>query len=96
MVQVGIVEKKLTNAKSVVMKLQNSTGIVAQIIHGYHESGMTQIVRANDPFWNLRANHTVISNHSGLGSYPLICTMTQLAIDGVADIRKSDIADKKN
>jgi hypothetical protein len=48
-------------------------------------SGMRSITGANDPFWNIRAFESAMTNHDGYVSYPLICSMFQFVMDKVTD-----------
>jgi hypothetical protein len=48
-------------------------------------SGTAEISRANDPFWNIRAFDTALSNHGGYLLSPFICAMEQIVIDRVAE-----------
>lgn len=47
-------------------------------------SGMRSITGANDPFWNVRAFESAMTNHNGYVSYPLICSIFQFVMDKVA------------
>jgi hypothetical protein len=53
--------------------------------HGLAHSGMAPIVRANDPFWNVRVFETGMRDHDGYTSYPLMCAIHQLVMDRIAD-----------
>jgi len=46
-------------------------------------SGMRSITGANDPFWNVRAFQSAMTNHNGYVSYPLICAIFQFVMDNV-------------
>ena len=48
-------------------------------------SGMRAITGANDPFWNVRAFQTAMTNHSGYVSYPLMCSIFQFVMDKITD-----------
>jgi hypothetical protein len=48
-------------------------------------SGMRSITGANDPFWNVRAFESAMTNHNGYVSYPLICAIFQFVMDKVTD-----------
>ena len=48
-------------------------------------AGMRSITGANDPFWNVRAFETAMTNHNGYVSYPLICSIFQFVMDKVTD-----------
>src|SRR5205823_8653279 len=52
--------------------------------HGHLHGGTAPIVRANDPFWNIRAFETAMRGHGDFVSYPLICAIQQLVLDDVA------------
>jgi hypothetical protein len=59
--------------------------VESQFRHGYFRSGMDPIVRANDPFWNVRAFDSAMRDHDGYISYPFICAIHQLVLDDVAN-----------
>lgn len=56
----------------------------SQFRHGFYFGGMSASVRANDPFWNVRAYDTAMAEHDGYVSYPLMCAIHQLVMDNVA------------
>lgn len=58
--------------------------VESQFRHGLQYSGMATIVRANDPFWNVRVFETAMQDHGGYDSYPLICAIHQLVMDRIA------------
>lgn len=60
----------------------------SQFLHGFVASGMLPIVRANDPFWNVRVFDTGMQYHGDYDSFPLICTVQQLVIDNITDDRR--------
>jgi hypothetical protein len=64
-----------------------------QIRHGHLHGGIAPIVRANDPFWNVRAFDTALKEHDGYVSYPLICAINQLVMDDVASARNPSVAE---
>ncbi len=72
----------LTPARARKSTKQNH--VESQFRHGYHFGGMGTIVRANDPFWNVRAFDTALRAHDGYVSYPLICAIHQLVLDDIA------------
>jgi hypothetical protein len=47
--------------------------------------GMRSITGANDPFWNVRAFQSAMTNHDGYVSYPLICSIFQFVMDKITD-----------
>ena len=57
--------------------------IDSQFRHGFYFGGMEPITRANDPFWNVRAFDTAVSDHNGYVSYPFICAIHQLVMDDI-------------
>jgi len=57
----------------------------SQFRHGLLHSGMVPVVRANDPFWNVRVFETGMQDHGEYTSYPLICAVQQLVMDKVAE-----------
>jgi len=57
----------------------------SQFRHGLSQSGMAAIVRANDPFWNVRVFETGMQDHGEYTSYPLICAIQQLVMDKVGE-----------
>jgi len=58
--------------------------IESQFRHGLGFSGMSPIVAANDPLWNIRAYDTALWEHGGYISYPFICAIDQVVMDSVA------------
>jgi hypothetical protein len=48
-------------------------------------AGMRSITGANDPFWNVRAFQSAMTNHDGYVSYPLICSIFQFVMDKITD-----------
>jgi hypothetical protein len=48
-------------------------------------SGMRPITGRNDPFWNVRAFESAMTNHDGYVSYPLICSIFQFVMDKITD-----------
>jgi len=62
-----------------------STHVESQIRQTLYFSGMRSITGANDPFWNMRAFESAMTNHNGYVSYPLICSLFQFVMDKVAD-----------
>jgi hypothetical protein len=64
--------------------------ISGQIRQTLFFSGMRSITGANDPFWNVRAFQSAMTNHSGYVSYPLMCTIFQLVMDKVTDDKPAD------
>jgi len=46
-------------------------------------SGMRSITGANDPFWNVRAFQSAMTEHGGYVSYPLMCTIFQFVMDDI-------------
>ena len=48
-------------------------------------SGMRPITGSNDPFWNVRAFESAMTNHDGYVSYPLICSIFQFVMDKITD-----------
>jgi hypothetical protein len=46
---------------------------------------MRSITGANDPFWNVRAFQSAMTNHDGYVSYPLICSIFQFVMDKITD-----------
>jgi hypothetical protein len=59
--------------------------IEGQIRQTLYFSGMRSITGANDPFWNVRAFQSAMTNHNGYVSYPLICAIFQFVMDKVTD-----------
>jgi hypothetical protein len=51
--------------------------------------GMHAITEPNDPFWNVRALDTALSEHGGYVTTPLICALDQLAMDNIV-LQKND------
>jgi hypothetical protein len=66
------------------------TRIENRFRHGYGQAGMAPIVRANDPFWNVRVFETAMQDHGGYDSYPLVCAIMQLVIDKIVWIDPTD------
>jgi hypothetical protein len=64
--------------------------ISGQIRQTLFFSGMRSITGANDPFWNVRAFQSAMTNHSGYVSYPLMCTIFQLVMDKVTEDKPAD------
>jgi hypothetical protein len=60
------------------------TNLASDFRHGHLHGGTAPIVRANDPFWNIRAFETAMRGHGDFVSYPLICAIQQLVLDDVA------------
>lgn len=48
-----------------------------------HASGMRPITGRYDPFWNVRAFESAMTEHDGYVSYPLICSIFQFAMDKI-------------
>jgi hypothetical protein len=67
--------------------------VESQFRHGFGHSGMAPIVRANDPFWNVRVFETAMQEHSGYDSYPLICATMQLIIDDIVSVQPASPAE---
>ena len=63
--------------------------IESQVRQTLFFSGMRNIAGANDPFWNVRAFQSAMTNHNGYVSYPLICSIFQFVMD---DITKENVA----
>lgn len=61
---------------------ENINGQIRQMLFF---SGMRAITGANDPFWNVRAFQTAMTNHSGYVSYPLMCSIFQFVMDKITD-----------
>jgi hypothetical protein len=61
----------------------DSVSLTAQFRHGLMDSGMRPISDANDPFWNIRAQDSVLSGHNGFVTTPLICAINQLVLDDI-------------
>jgi hypothetical protein len=55
--------------------------VESQIRQTLYFSGMRNIAGPNDPFWNVRAFESAMTNHNGYVSYPLICTIFQFVMD---------------
>jgi hypothetical protein len=55
----------------------------AQFLHGFNLGGTAAIVRANDPFWNIRAFDNALSKHDGFRLSSFICAMHQLVMDEI-------------
>jgi hypothetical protein len=51
--------------------------------HGFDLGGMIPITRANDPFWNVRVDNSVISNHDGYRLSSFICAINQFVMDEI-------------
>jgi hypothetical protein len=79
-----------THAVTLFSKKQGEKNVElkSQFLHGYVASGMLPIVRANDPFWNVRVFDTGMQYHGDYDSFPLICTIQQLVIDDVTNGRR--------
>jgi hypothetical protein len=60
-----------------------SDHVEGQIRQTLYFSGMRSITGANDPFWNVRAFESAMTNHNGYVSYPLICSLFQFVMDKV-------------
>jgi hypothetical protein len=54
-----------------------------QFLHGFNLGGTAAIVRANDPFWNIRAFDNALSKHDGFRLSSFICAMHQLVMDEI-------------
>lgn len=59
--------------------------VEGQFRQDLYASGMRPITGANDPFWNVRAFESAMTNHNGYISYPLICTIFQFVMDKITD-----------
>jgi hypothetical protein len=59
--------------------------VEGQIRQTLYFSGMRSITGANDPFWNVRAFESAMTNHNGYVSYPLICSIFQFVMDKITD-----------
>jgi len=82
----GFVQKGLANITPVRARPRLEDGrIESQFRHGLLNSGMAPIVRANDPFWNVRVFETGMQDHGGYDSYPLICAILQLVMDKIVE-----------
>ena len=53
--------------------------------HGFQNTELAAITRANDPFWNLRAYDTALARHDGYMLSSFICAMNQLVMDDITD-----------
>jgi hypothetical protein len=62
-----------------------SENIEGQFRQTLYFAGMRSITGANDPFWNVRAFESAMTNHNGYVSYPLICSIFQFVMDKVTD-----------
>jgi hypothetical protein len=59
--------------------------VEGQFRQNLYASGMRPITGANDPFWNVRAFESAMTNHDGYISYPLICSIFQFVMDKITD-----------
>jgi hypothetical protein len=58
-------------------------GPAVKFHHGFDLGGMIPITRANDPFWNVRVDNSVISNHDGYRLSSFICAINQFVMDEI-------------
>jgi hypothetical protein len=57
-----------------------------RFVHGFDKGGMAPTTRANDPFWNVRAFDTALSEHNGYLLSSFICAINQLVLDDITTI----------
>jgi hypothetical protein len=61
----------------------------AKFHHGFNLSGMIPPTRANDPFWNIRVDNSLISKHDGYRLSSVICAINQFVMDDVTVVKDS-------
>jgi hypothetical protein len=68
-------------------------GPAAKFHHGFSLSGLIPPTRANDPFWNIRVDNSLISKHDGYRLSSFICAINQFVMDEItigSDVKPAD------
>lgn len=58
-------------------------GPSAHILHGFVNGGQQAPMRANDPFWNIRAFDNALAEHNGYHLSSFICAVNQFVMDDI-------------